>query len=254
MDRRPPPDVERYARQVATVTRRALREQLVAAYLHGSAVLGGYTPSRSDVDVMLIVDGALPPSILQALAFSLGRDRLRSPGCGIELDVLTADTAAHPIRPTPFQLVMASGVEGLQVLLGDDHGPYDDGVLHLAVTRAAGRPLFGPEPREVIGPVPRPLIVAQLDDELDWAAAHASAAYQALGAARSWMYAERNQLGSKIDAARWARGRGHDDVLDAAVRFQRGETDTGPEADAVRALVAEARQALARAAREPGSG
>jgi streptomycin 3"-adenylyltransferase len=254
MDTRPPPDVDRYARQVAAVAGRALGEQLVAAYLHGSAVLGGYTPKRSDVDVMLIVDGELQPSILQALAFSLGRDRLRPPACGIELDVLTARTAAHPTRPTPFELVMTSGVDGHRVTLGVDHGPYDDGVLHLAVTREAGHPLVGPEPRKLIGQVPRWSILAQLEDELDWAGAHASTAYQALGAARAWMYAEGDRIGSKIDAADWAQGRGHDDVLCAAVRFQRGETDTTPDADTVRALVADARQAIARAGREPGVG
>jgi streptomycin 3"-adenylyltransferase len=251
LDSRPPPDVDRYAREVATVARRALGERLAAAYLHGSAVLGGYTPARSDVDVMLIVDGELPPPILQALAFSLGRDRLPSPACGIELDVLTASTAAHPMRPTPFQLVMTSGVDGHRVTLGVDHGPYDDGVLHLAVTRAAGKPLLGPEPRKLIGPVPRSSILAQLADELDWAAANASTAYQALGAARAWMYAEEDRVGSKIDAAEWARGRGHDDVLRAAVRFQRGETNTTPDARAARALVADAKEAVARAGREP---
>jgi len=243
----PPPAVRRYAEQVALVSGRVLGPELVGAYLHGSAALGGFTPTRSDVDILMVVAGPVPRATLESLAFALGRDRLRSPSCGLELDVLTAAATASPERPTPFQLVMSSGQDGHRVTLGNDRGPYEDGVLHLAVTRAAGLALAGPPPADLIAPVPRELILTQLGDELDWAAANASTAYRALGAARAWMYAEADRIGSKMDAARWAHGRGHDDVLDRAVAFQRGATADLPAAADTARLVVDARAALARA-------
>lgn len=247
----PPAAVERYAREVALVAGRALGADLTAAYLYGSAVLGGFTAARSDVDILLVVISSVPRATLESLAFALGRDRLPSPACGLELDVLTVSAAANPERPTPFELVMSSGEDGHQVTLGSDHGPYEDGVLHLALTREAGLALLGPPPHELMRPVSCDLVLAQLIDELGWAEANASTAYQALGAARAWMYAETGRIGSKLDAAEWARGRGHDDVLDAATRFQRAETDDMPDAVPVRALVSEARDAVVEARGQP---
>jgi Domain of unknown function (DUF4111) len=245
----PPPAVARYAGQVAGVARRMLGGNLTAAYLHGSAVLGGFAPERSDVDMLLVVAGSVPRPTLESLAFALSRDRLRSPACGLELDLLTEAAVSRPERPTPFELVIDSGASGHRVTLGSDHGPYADGVLHMSLARAAGWPLVGPPPRELISPIPRDMVLAQLVDELDWAAGDASTAYQALGGARAWMYAEADRIGSKIEAAQWARGRGHDAVLQAAVDFQQGRTDDLPEPGAVRRLMADARAALAAARR-----
>jgi streptomycin 3"-adenylyltransferase len=229
---------------VTAVAERAFGGRLVAAYLHGSAVLGGYHPARSDVDVLLLVDRDQPRAMLESLAFSLARDRLRGPACGLELDVLTTEAAARPCRPTPFQLVMASGDDDHHATLGVDHGPYEDGVLHLAVARQAGIALLGPAPARMIGPVPRDALLAQLRDELHWASAHASPAYRALNAARAWMFAETGRLASKLDGASWALGRGHDDVLLAARAFQRAETDVQPDAASADALLDAAAAAL----------
>jgi streptomycin 3"-adenylyltransferase len=80
--------------------------------------------------------------------------------------------------------------------------------------------------------------------ELGWAAANASAAYQALNAARAWRYAMDGVICSKLDGASWAAGRGHDRVLAAAAAFQRGERPEPPEAALVEPLLEEARRAL----------
>jgi hypothetical protein len=74
--------------------------------------------------------------------------------------------------------------------------------------------------------------------------ANASTAYQALGAARAWMYAEEDRIGSKLDAAEWARGRGHDRVLERAAAFQRGRSEELPDRAEVARLMADARAAV----------
>jgi hypothetical protein len=99
----------------------------------------------------------------------------------------------------------------------------------------------------LIGEVPRAWLLAEFAHELDWAAANGSTAYQALNAARVWRYAEDGTIGSKLDGARWALGRGHDAVLEAAIAFQEGRTGVAPDAGAARALLAHA-QCVSRSA------
>ena len=59
------------ARRLAADLAEAAGHNLVAIYLHGSAVLGGWTPGRSDVDVLIVVsdetDEATTDSMVQVI-------------------------------------------------------------------------------------------------------------------------------------------------------------------------------------------
>src|SRR3954466_4697710 len=79
MEAAPPPDVARYAEQVVLVSRRALGPNLVAAYLYGSAVLGGFTPARSDVDILLVVAGGRSCGSLRPAGLSWAGGGPRAP-------------------------------------------------------------------------------------------------------------------------------------------------------------------------------
>src|SRR4051794_41734025 len=111
MEAAPPPDVARYAEQVVLVSRRALGPNLVAAYLYGSAVLGGFTPARSDVDILLVVAGAVRRATLEALGFAFGRGRTRPPPRGLQPDVLTVSAAGAAGRAPPVPPRLWSGAE-----------------------------------------------------------------------------------------------------------------------------------------------
>jgi predicted nucleotidyltransferase len=227
------------------VLARELDDELTAAYLHGSAVLGGFHPDRSDLDVLVIVERSLPRARLERLAAAVSHRRLPDPACGLELDVITRDGALHPRHPSPLELNLFTSAESHQVHLGEDVGTSTDIVLHLAVVAAAGVTLTGPDPADTIGDVPRAWVAAELRNELAWGLAHASTAYQALNAARAWRFADEGVICGKIEGGTWALDRGHDAVLQQAIAFQEGRTEQAPDAAAAAALVRVARARLA---------
>jgi predicted nucleotidyltransferase len=49
-----PPEVVAFAQEVIFAVGSVRRELLLAAYLHGSATLGGWMPRHSDVDLLLV--------------------------------------------------------------------------------------------------------------------------------------------------------------------------------------------------------
>ena len=75
----------------------ALGDAALSAILHGSLTLGEFTPGRSDIDLLVIVGGALSDDELAALRDAVaaaGEDAPRR----VDLRVLTRATAAVPAR------------------------------------------------------------------------------------------------------------------------------------------------------------
>jgi Domain of unknown function (DUF4111)/Nucleotidyltransferase domain len=239
-----PEPVLGYARAVDRAVHRRLGDRHAGTYLHGSAVLGGFSPDRSDVDLLVLARAPVERRALLDLAAALAVDQVPCPGVGIELDVLAATVAKHPQRPCPFLLSMTAGASGERAVLGADHGPGGDPLMHIAVVRGAGIAISGDPPGDVFAEIPRSWLLREFGAELDWAVEHASPGYQALNAARAWRYAEDGVICSKLDGAAWAAGRGHDRLLAEAAAFQRGERQDPPEAEVAAALVEEARRAL----------
>lgn len=207
-------------------------------------MLGGFSVERSDVDLLVLAEEPVEHRTLLDLAAALSVDRIPCPGVGLELDVLAAAVAMQPLRPCPFLLSMTAGESGERAVLGADHGPGGDPLMHIAVVRQAGVAISGQPPAQAFAEIPRGWLLRELAGELDWAVANGSPAYQALNAARAWRYAEDGVICSKLDGAAWAAGRGHDRVLAEAAAFQRGERQAPPDAAAAAALVSEARRAL----------
>ncbi|MDP9868680.1 MULTISPECIES: nucleotidyltransferase domain-containing protein [Streptosporangium] len=84
--------MERYAGDVASVMSEIFGPRLVGAYLHGSAVLGGFDPRRSDVDLLVVCQDPMTAEQRSAVAERLSDDRLPCPAQGLELSVVTLAT------------------------------------------------------------------------------------------------------------------------------------------------------------------
>ena len=191
----PPEIVLAAARQSVSAVLAAANGQLTGAYLHGSAVLGGWTP-RSDVDLLFVVPddlGDLDP-VAAALAGSA------FPGGGLECSVVSerqAGAAANP--PWPFLLhVAARESGGPRIVRGAGHPGDRDLLIHYVVCRAAGYAVHGPPAAELIGEVPRPAILGYLADELDWGQEHGTEPYLVLNACRALTYCRDGATISKV--------------------------------------------------------
>jgi Domain of unknown function (DUF4111) len=216
-----------YAAAVAQEVTTASGGSLQAAYLHGSAVLGGWQPA-SDVDMLFVVTGSTSAGALASIARVLAARSDRAGGCpgrGLECSVVSATDAAAPRAPWPYLLHVAGEPAGCRIQDGADSPGDADLIMHYAVCRAAGRAVCGPPPRDVIGPVPRQAILSYLADELNWGLQHASEAYAVLNACRARVYMMDGEIVSKIAGGEAAldRGLGPAELIVRALSQQRGQ-------------------------------
>lgn len=193
----------RFLRRLADELTTTAVEELRGLYLHGSAVLGDWSPTTSDVDVLVVVRDQPGPAAMTALAAALG-SVTDCPGVGLEASVVEAHAAAVPAEPWPFVVHVTTAPDDRKTVWGAEHGGDPDLILHYAVVREFGWAAEGPDPAEVFGSVPRRTILRQLGEELRWAVERASESYAVLNACRALRYRDEQVLCSKTEAGEWA--------------------------------------------------
>jgi hypothetical protein len=252
----PPGQVLAYARLVTEQVGASLGGRLRAAYLHGSAVLGGWVPERSDVDMLFVTEDGVPGADLAAVAATLTALRPVCPGRGLECSLVGLGQAARPQAPWPFLLHVATASGGGQprVVSGADHAGDPDLLMHYTVCRSAGWPVCGPRPLELIGSVPRPAVLSYLAGELGWGIEHGTEAYAVLNACRALVFLADGRIVSKVAGGRIALDRrlGPRAVLRRALDQQRGSAPEQEAAPGAVEFVLAAAAALRSAAAAPG--
>jgi streptomycin 3"-adenylyltransferase len=199
--------------------------ELRAAYLHGSAALGGWIASRSDVDLLFVAADGISPAAVAAAGDLLVATGADCPGVGLEASLVTVSQASRPAVPWPFLMHIGTGAVGEHLTHGAQIEGDADLLMHYAVCRAAGIALLGPPPADVIGPVGRHLILAYLADELGWGLANASESYAVLNACRALAFCLDGQIMSKVAGGEAAlrRGLGPAVLVRDALRVQTGQ-------------------------------
>jgi len=230
------------ARRLAADLAEAAGASLVAVYLHGSAVLGGWTPGRSDIDVLIVVsddtDEASADSMVNAI---IGAEpelpSAESSPPALETSIVAAAAARYPKPPWPFRRhVVTQPVEPARVVLPGQGQGDRDLLMHYAVCRVAGYAALGPPPRDLIGIVARAELLAYLADELIWGLANAPERYAVLNACRALVYLHDGAIVSKMAGgeAVLRQRTGPTDVITRALAQQRGaEPDQPPTTEAI---------------------
>jgi streptomycin 3"-adenylyltransferase len=233
------PSAARYLEAWTAEATAVLGERLVGAYAHGSLLLGGYLPTRSDIDVLVVVADPLSPAEQADLAARLSEDALPCPAVGLELSVVLTSVAAAPTARPAFELHVTTAPDDRKVVDGHGHPGDLDLVLHFAVCLALGYPPFAE--------VPPSLVLAQVTDELAWAAEHNPSEYAVLNACRAWRYAVDGALVSKVDGGRWAEPRltgSERTLVREALALQSGEKISPLDPDVVRTFVGRLRDVI----------
>src|SRR5262245_14960305 len=248
-----------YVSTVATRLAAILGSELVGLYLHGSAVLGGFSRARSDIDLLAVTSAGIAEHAKRGIAEALSPRALPCPAAAMELSVVTRASAMAAAPAPAFELHIATGPDfNVRIVDGRDHPGDPDLLLHFAVCREHGRRIGAGLPtRAVFGPVPRPWLLARLEAELTWALRHATAEYQVLNACRAWRFAEEGVWCSKLDGGTWALHRVDEDgdraVVELAIARQRSGSPYRlpvPDPAAVGVLVDRALRRLALARQE----
>ena len=253
----PPGQVLSYARSLAGRVGGSLGGRLRAAYLHGSAVLGGWRPERSDVDVLFVTEDDVSRPELTAAAAILAAAEPGCPGQGLECSVVTVGQAGRPQAPWPFLLHVARDPGGgrTRIVDGGERPGDPDLLMHYTVCRAAGWPVRGPAAPELIGSVPRPVILGYLTDELRWGIEHGSEAYAVLNACRARVFLADGRIVSKVagGSIALAEGLGPGAVIRRALDQQQGRlAPRAPGPDAAEFVLAVAAALRSAAGRPPG--
>ena len=231
----PPGRVAAYARALAGQLMAVPPDGVLqAAYLHGSAALGGWVPGRSDVDMLLVAADGVSSAAVKRMGEVLGEGAGRCPGRELECSVVTVAQARQPAPPWPFELHITAGpgTPGRIVRPGRRSPGDPDLLMHYAVCRAAGWAVCGPAPQDLIGVVSRRAILGYLAGELGWGIGHAPEAYAVLNACRALIYLTDHQIVSKIAGgeAVLSRGSGPADIVRRALAQQRGREPDQPPA------------------------
>jgi hypothetical protein len=242
-----------YAAELTAELGTALDGALVAAYLHGSAALGGWTPERSDVDILFVAADEIGAALTVSAGHALLRAADDCPGRGgLECSIVTAGAAARPARPWPFVLHVGKSDGEQRLYRGQEREGDDDLLMHYAVCRAAGLTLTGPPAQAAIGAVPRPLVLSYLAGELDWGLANAPESYAVLNACRAQVYLRQGEIVGKVAGgmAVLDDGSGPAEVVRRALDQQQArapERRAGPDAVAFVEQVTAALKAAAAA-------
>jgi streptomycin 3"-adenylyltransferase len=226
------------ARKVAADLADVAGSVLVAVYLHGSAVLGGWVPDRSDVDVLIITADRTSETDADSMARAIVSVQAEGwptawPAPKLETSIVTASAASDPGPPWPFLRHVVTGPMMAARVIRPDIGRGDrDLLMHYVACREAGYAAFGPPPREVIGPITRAAILTYLADELSWGLANAPERYAVLNACRALVYLTDGAFVSKIAGGEAAvqRGTGPPAVIARALAQQRGRQQDQPAA------------------------
>lgn len=199
---RPQPHPWAAAAAEAVVERLAevLGPNLVAAYLHGSAVLGGFDPTVSDLDLLVVCGDPLTDAAVEGICEGLGG--LELPAKGLEMSIMTRSEACRPdpVRPN-YQLHVAIEDGGhLRRVDGRAAAGDRDLILHLAVSRPCAHALMGPQADRILASIPEADVRQATLDEIEWARAEAPLVYLVLTAARARAFARTGRLVSKVEA------------------------------------------------------
>ncbi len=206
--------MEEQLERLLGAVREVLGEDLVGAYLHGSAVLGGLRPC-SDLDVLVVARRRMAleekRSLVERLLAVSGP---MSPGPlrPVEMTVV-AQPDVRPWRyPPSFDLqygewlraeLESGDVEPLRTTVNPDV------TLLITMARLGDTPLLGRAPAEVFDPVPREDFTSALLDGIDGILdeIESDTRNMVLTLARIWSTAATDVIRSKDAAADWALAR-----------------------------------------------
>jgi hypothetical protein len=219
-----------YLVRLAQRARDVLGATFVGAYVVNSGARGAYLPGRSDLDVALIVTGALDARTKRDLADALRHRGLPCPAPRLELVVYRLDVVREPEARPPFELNLNSGPAiADHVGFDPDEEPWFWFALDLGAAADVASVIDGPPADAVFGAVSRQAILEAMAASDAWHAAHDRAApNRVLNACRAWCWVETSSWRSKAAAARWAIDAGGDAELIRRAIALRASDRAGP--------------------------
>ncbi len=192
-------------------TKEILKDNLVGVYLHGSAVMGCFNPSKSDLDLIVVVKNPMSDEVKKAYMDMVVELNSKGPAKGIEMSIVRQNVCKPFVYPTPFELHFSAMHLGWYGNDPDDYiskmkGEDKDLAAHFTIIDHRGKCLYGAPIKEVFGEVPaRDYIDSIWNDIADAKEDIADdAMYLILNLARVLAYRKEGLVLSKKEGGEWA--------------------------------------------------
>ncbi len=153
--------IQSQVRTLQTESQRVLKENLAGFYLHGSLVLGGFNPSRSDVNIVVVTKQGMDTEVKRTLVSLLLR--VSKMPCPVSIHFL-AQNAIFPFQhPLPYDLYYDEAMRehAQQDMRNDTWKRWNDRIEHdpaltiiLTVLQLHGICLAGEPPAKTLPSVP----------------------------------------------------------------------------------------------------
>ncbi|SHN44042.1 nucleotidyltransferase [Cryptosporangium aurantiacum] len=178
---------------------------LTGAYAAGSIALDAYQPGRSDVDVALVVEDAVPDLQKRALVDALRHENFACPARGLELVVYRSAVARSGAVEPGFEVELNTGPRmDFRETHDPDARPAADGRFWYALDRSilhqSGRALLGAPADEMFADLASGDLQQLLLEALTWWLALPATEDAVLGACRSLVKHRYGRWLSKVDA------------------------------------------------------
>lgn len=136
------------------------KNPLTGIYLHGSMAMGCFNPQKSDIDLIVVVEGEISDGQKMRFMERVVRMNERAPVKGLELSVVQRRYCRPFVYPTPYELHFSPAHlqwfrERPEEYVRDMKGEDRDLAAHFTVINRYGIALYGEAVRDVFGEVPK---------------------------------------------------------------------------------------------------
>ena len=192
-------------------TCKAFGDNLVGIYLHGSAAMGCFNPTSSDIDLIVVIKDALDFDKRRAYIDDMVRLNARAPKKGLEVSVVRREVCDPFVYPTPFEFHFSPMYLDACVNAPDEYarsvGHSDpDLAAHFTVIRERGRVLLGEGIPAVFGEVDGKYYMDSIWTDVSGSESDilSEPVYIVLNLARVLAYTLEGLVLSKAEGGKWA--------------------------------------------------
>ncbi len=165
-------EIKQFVEKLMERLKTDLGNQLTGIYLHGSLAMGSYYRPKSDIDLIVVVNGKLEADLAKTVGVSIANEAVNRPSTGnVELSVITAEAAKQVPAPTPFEVHYSSGWH--EKILNDavDYSKEQIDVdlpSHITYVTQRGICLYGKPISDIFGKVEWQYFIEAVMDDLNW--------------------------------------------------------------------------------------
>lgn len=183
---------------------------LTGIYLHGSMAMGCFNPNKSDIDIIVLINGDI--SDLQKLEFMREIVELNgsAPAKGIEISVVKREYCKPFVYPTPYELHFSPAhleryKRSPEAYVREMNGTDKDLAAHFTVINNYGKVLCGEKIENVFGEVPKCDYIDSIYCDVQNAVSDIAdnPIYVTLNLCRVLAFLRSGRCLSKLDGGRW---------------------------------------------------